>query len=326
MYVTNMKTLLLKIYPKKIKNAFERVIATSKSDTKKNHLAELFIISLSISVAIAWIFRFYLHPVPLFIISATATHYLFYIYYYLQSNTRAKSAENQLSEILEEIAIHLKSGSTTEKAIEKAIYEFNGPLVHEFNEVLKKLKAGSTIESALYHLKTTFNSDKIANTIDMLILGLKSGGELYDVLLLSATSLDDDFKTEKEIKTNVNSYIILIMSTISFGMPALFALANMLSIVIVERINSISVEDIDESVMPFSFMSKTTYIDLGFINGFSIAMIVTTVILGSFAIGLMRGAREQDGSRYIFIMLPIALSVYFSAKYILASLIGFLLP
>jgi hypothetical protein len=67
-------------------------------------------------------------------------------------------------------------------------------------------------------------------------------------------------------------------------------------------------------------------IDINFIRGFAIVLLLLSGVLSSLVLGLINSGEEKDGLKYIPILVPLSIAMYFltsfAVKFILSTFVG----
>lgn len=248
--------------------------------------------------------------------------FIFYIRLVLQADKRAREAENSLPDALQLMATNLRAGLTTDKAFLVSAREEFGSLNFEFKKVAKEIATGKDLSTSLSDMSKRIRSNIVARTIDLIIFGITSGGELASLLEESASSLRQQLLTKKQIHSSVFMYTIFIFIAVGFISPFLFSLSTVLT----EIMGSIlgGVEAIPTEVatkVPLAI--SAVLISSSFIKFFAITLIIISAILSSLVLGLINSGEEKDGLKYIPFLIVISLSVFFLVKIFIKGLLSF---
>lgn len=237
----------------------------------------------------------------------------------LQQSNKIRKMESVFPDFLQLVSSNLKAGITIEKALISSSRKEFAPLDTEINQLGKDIITGRQITRAMKDMSLRINSKKITKTINLLISGIKSGGDVATLLEETSTNLREREFVEKKSASNVLMYLIFIFFATSVGAPVLFALSTVLVDVMTQILSNIPAIDTSFSV-PFSLTSIS--VSSTFILYFSIVFLITTNILGSLVMGLVRKGEEKEGMRYMlpmvcisvvtFLLVRIFLSGYFS--------------
>jgi len=267
---------------------------------------------LEISLALLFILEF--------IAVLLIVHFFSYILLVLKADAKGRIIEDILPDALQLMSSNLKAGLTTDKALLLSARPEFGPFANELNIVGKEITMGKEIGSALEEMTKRIRSEKLQKTIAIIISGLRSGGELAALLHQTAQHLRSQKFVEERVKSSVLMYVIFIFSAIGFGAPLLFALSSFLVETLTKSLGAINIPA--ETASAFPVMLSKVSITTDFVLTYVLISLTTTCILGSIVIGLVRKGREREGLRYIPILLPITIGVFFLIRMIISNFLG----
>ncbi len=303
-----MYRIFAALYPRKIRMAyFDLIVYSNIKIDKTKFVSYLFLYNIAFSALIAAIFRSVLLFFGLFI----AFHIIIYFWLLVYSDKKAKFIEDVLPDALLLMSTNLRSGFTTDRALLLAARPEFGPLKDELNIVGRQITAGMPIENALQGIMKRVRSEKLVKTLNLIISGIRSGGELAELLQQTASDLKNQSLVDKKVRSSVFMYVIFIFIATMFGAPLLFAMSTFL----VETVyNTLKNVDIPANVaasysLPVAF--NTASLEPSFVINFVIAMLITSSIFGSFTMGLINKGREREGIKYIPVLLVGSIAFYF---------------
>jgi hypothetical protein len=97
--------------------------------------------------------------------------------------------------------------------------------------VSKKVMTGEDTEQALREFSQKYNSSVLKESIDLIIIGLRSGGEVADLIERIVENVKQASFLKKELIASIMSYVIFISLISLFIAPVLFSLSyNLLGI------------------------------------------------------------------------------------------------
>ncbi len=234
----------------------------------------------------------------------------------LEKYKKIRKMEEVFPDFLQFMSSNLRAGMTTDRALLMAARNEFYPLNLEISKVGKELMTGRDIESSLKGMSDRINSEKIRKTIELIVSGIQSGGNIAILLEETATNTREREFIQKRAASNVLMYVIFIFVAITVGAPALFGLSN----VLVEVLSSIlaKLPEVDANVnIPFTLTKINVPIE--FISYFSIVFIVAMGIIGSLVLGLIMKGEEREGVKYIIPVVAISAFVFFVIKVFLAK-------
>lgn len=319
------------LIPKGIINAFQKelnYVGISVNETRFVGFIALFGFGVAIAVAVNLYLFFEIQPVLSF-----ALAFLGFgggIYYWLNqiSGNEGKVVEKNMPDVLELIASNIKSGLTAERALFTSARPEFGALSEELKNASKEIMSGERIENALMALPQKIKSKSLERTIWLLVQGIKSGGEIADLLLQLGSDLREENSMNEEISANISMYVILIFAAALLGAPLLFGINSLIVGTIIEQTGSVNISP--QQMEEYSSMSTvgrfmglpTINITESFIIMFSILALIVTAIFASFTIGAMAAGSEKEGIKYIPIMLIGSIGLFFAVRIVLGGLLG----
>lgn len=238
---------------------------------------------------------------------------MFELMFNLKADNRAKEAEAALPDALELMATNLRAGLTTDKALLVSAREEFGPLNEEFKKVAKEIATGKDIIEALHGMAKRIKSPLVERTIQLIVFGITSGGELASLLEESAASLRQQYITKKQIYTSVLMYTIFIIVAVAFVAPLLFGLSSVLVETIQNTLAGIEAPPLEVTSQTPLAISPVT-LNINIIKFFSILLLVVTAFLSSFVLGLITKGEEKEGLKYIPLLIASSLIVFFVVR------------
>jgi len=326
------------IMPEKIRrNIRDYLIKTGKKDVDYGLYGVLFLLSIIVTIT-GYVFvvfpnlkdNTHIHLIFGSFISLTLVEFGLiavmilglWLYYELIIFKRTREIEAVLPDFLGEVSINLRAGMSFDKALWESIEPEFGVLEKEIEIVAKKVMTGEDTEEALAEFAKKYNSTLLKESMDMLVVGLKSGGNIADLIEKIVKNVKDASFLKKELVASVTSYIIFITITAIIISPVLFALSfNLMQIIqnLGEKITSTSSYDI----IPISLGKKS--IDP---KDFIIFSKISLVIISSISSMIVADLREgsiKAGLKYIVIFTPVAYFTYIIMLNLFTSIFGTLI-
>lgn len=318
-----MYRYLSKVYPTKIREDYYNLLLYSGIKIKPERLIGFvfvfgFLLALAMSFYIAVLFNVSL------VISFFSLFILFqlsvYFWLLLKADSKAKFVESILPDVLQLMSSNLRSGLTTDKALLLAARPEFGPFQDEINLVGKEITMGKEIDVALFDMSKRIRSERLNKTVDLIVAGLRAGGELAALLDQTARNLRREMLVDSRIRANVMMYVIFIFVAVCLGAPLLFGLSSFLVEVLTKILGSIQIPETASSSLPISFNSVS--ITPSFVIMFSIIFLITSSVLGSLTIGLISKGKERYGIKFIPILAVISLVVFILSRTAIKSMLG----
>lgn len=248
--------------------------------------------------------------------------FTFYIYYEFIIFKRTRKIEEVLPDFLEEVSINLRAGMSFDKALWNSIKPEFGILQNEIQIVAKKVMAGEDTEQALREFSTKYKSTLLEESMDMIIVGLRSGSNISEIIDKIVVSVKEAYYLNKELIASVTSYVIFISVIAVIISPLLFAL----SFNLMELIKSMSEKmssSASRGAISLSFgANKLNPKDFILFSKVSILIISG---ISSIIIADLREGSIKAGIKYVLIFMPTAYVVYVTMLTLLTSLFGILI-
>lgn len=310
-------------YPKSLRLKYKKLINCSGIKIHADRfMGFLIFMSICVSMAIAFFSAklIKIHLLIIFAVCFLAMQFLLYSLLMLRADAKGKFVEDILPDALQLMASNLRAGMTTDKALLLSARPEFGPLADELNIVGKETTMGKDLSKSLESMTERIMSEKLQKTILLITSGLRSGGELAALLSQTAQNLRTQKFVEEKVKSNVLMYVIFIFSAIGFGAPLLFALSSFLVETLSKSLGNINIPEETASQLPLT-LSKVS-ISPNFVITYAIISLITTSILGSIVLGLIRKGKEREGIKYIPILLLFTLGVFFLVRIIISNVFG----
>ena len=234
------------------------------------------------------------------------------------SNKRAAVAEEMLPDVLRLISSNLRAGIIPERAfIMSARAEF-GPLSEQIKEAGKALIVGESIDKAFKIIPQKINSSLLRKTINLIVEGVKKGGNLAPLLEHLAEDIKGSLMLRKDIKAHVTSYTMFIFLAIGVGSPILYAASIFLTETLIGLSTILPTDTISSGMLSFSLVGVNLTAD--FIFWYSVVLMIVAAIFGGILIGLIQEGKEFAGVKYVPILTVLELGIFYAIKFqLLAS-------
>jgi len=316
-----MYQLIVHLFPKKVRNHLYTIFTYSRvKGNREKLLGFFFIFSIGLALGLSFFISkfFQISFVLTLLASIIITQLSIYFMFSLKADATAKFVENILPDALQLMASNLRAGLTTDRALLLSARPEFGVLSEEINNIGKKITLGEDITNALTEMGKSFKSEKLKKTILLIVSGLRSGGELTDLLDQTAENLRQEKFLDEKIRTNVLMYVIFIFAAIGIGAPLLFGLSTFLVGVLEKNLELIELPE--TTSLPIT-LSKTP-ISSSFTITFALISLITTSILGSLVLGLISKGREKFGMKFVPLLIILTLSIFFLTRFLISSMLG----
>jgi len=323
------------VIPKGITEEFRRQLAYNKIEINENRFVGfLFIYGLFLGIGIganASLF-FEFSFIIAFLITFLAFVVIVYLILKMKSESTGKFVESVLPDALRLVASNMKSGLTTERALFVAGRPEFGALQTELKNASKRISSGEKTEFALFGISEKINSIVLGKTIWLITQGIKSGGQIANLLFQLSDDLKNQYSLEQEIKSNISMYILLILFAALFGAPLLFGVSTFIVEVLTNQLSNTPTIDLGSIQTSSKFnlikgfaTGNRELVSTEFILMFSMIMLVFTTLFSSLTIGVLNSGKETAGIRYMLPLLLGAFAVFFFSRALLAYFFGNLL-
>lgn len=287
----------------------------------------LFIITFLLTFRINLLFSFL---VSLSI--AVLTHIAFYFWLLSQASSRAKFVERILPDALLLIASNIRAGLTPDEALIASTREEFGPLAKGFRKASEKLITGSSTEEALKEIPKVVRSRVLDSTIDLIIDGIRSGGEMATLLESIADDLRNVELLKKEIRAIVRMYVIFIFLAGCIASPLIYSLVSYLLGTLAARWAAVPTTEIYRVPQLTGSLGGAEIrgggfglaprIDINLITNFFLMNLLVTNFFAGLIISLIETGSEKEGYKYVPITLSISLALFFLFRTVLISFLS----
>ncbi|MFH1290238.1 MAG: type II secretion system F family protein [Nanoarchaeota archaeon] len=227
---------------------------------------------------------------------------------------RIKKMEQAFPDFISLMASNLRAGMTIDRSLILSARKEFDPLDKEIMQVGKDILTAREITEALHDMGERINSEEIKKTLQLLISGIRSGGNLSVLLEQTAKNMRERIFVKKRAASNVLMYVIFIFFAVSIGAPLLFGLSSVLVEIMSNLFSGIAVGDANVN-LPFTLTEIN--VSTTFILYFSIVFIITSAVLASLILGLVSKGQEREGLRYTIVLIVLALTVFFVSRWFL---------
>lgn len=311
---------ILKLYPPKLRKNYEQNIKNAGiGKPLEVYYNSIFIKTVIVSLASSIIFYLFklspLYSLAVFVF----LNLFFYFRTSLKASTRIRKMEGVFPDVISLTASNLRSGTTIEKAfLLSARPEFD-PLDVEILKVGKDISTGKDVVSSLKIMGTKINSEKISKVVELIISGLRAGGNIADLLEQTSRNMKEKEVIERKIASTTLMYVIFIFFAVAVGAPVLFGLSSVLVEIVInlaQRVPDLSNTQMD---LPFTFSSIS--ISLNFVIYFALAFIILTDFISCFVIGLVNKGEGKTGLKFFIPILVISLALFFVIRSLLSKVL-----
>ncbi len=242
------------------------------------------------------------------------------VYFFLDYRIyrRTRELEDVLPDFLQLASANIAAGMPIDRALWYSIRPSFGVLAKEMEEVAKATMSGEDLETSLVKFTQRYESVLLKRSISILIEGLRSGGELADLLNKIALNIDEIKIMKKEMAANVTTYAIFIIAAAVAIAPALFALATQLLSIIVKITGSL---DLSSTSSMFALGPAV----VGHFTVFCYVMLVVSSAFGASIVSVIRNGNVLEGIKSIPLYALVAIVIYKVSALALGVVFGSLL-
>jgi Flp pilus assembly protein TadB len=210
---------------------------------------------------------------------------------------RKQKVEEVLPDFLQLVSSNVRAGMTIDQALWFAIRPRFGVLANEIEDVAKRTFSGEPLEDALARFAGKYDSKTLERSMNLLIEGLRAGGEIGDLLNKISTNIQETNLMKKEMAANVTTYVIFITFATVMAAPFLFGMAFQLIIVIQEVFSKVDISPGAVSGFPISISQGV--IDIGDFKAFAIVSLLVTSFFSAIIISAIKKGNIKGGVKYI---------------------------
>ena len=241
-----------------------------------------------------------------------------YIWLSLSADGKGKFVDTILPDALQLMAMNMKAGMTTDRALLQAARPEFGPLERELSKAGKQVLSGKEIKYALSEIPKGIKSGVLDRTIRLIVEGIESGGEISALLEQTAEDIQSTRLVQSEIQANVMMYAIFIFFAVGIGAPLLYGISTYLVEILSKQFSLFQISDTMISSM--QFMGGKISIDTGFLILFTLVSLAVTSVFGGLIIGMIKGGRSKDGIKYIPMLMLLSFAVFFAVRSMVAGM------
>jgi archaeal flagellar protein FlaJ len=247
---------------------------------------------------------------------------ILFMYLDIRMYRYVREIEEYLPDFLQLASANISAGMTVDRALWYAVRSKYGILAVEMENVAKATIAGEDLESALHKFGRKYDSRMLKETINLIVEGIQSGGEMADLLNKLSTNIKETQLMRKEIAASVTTYAIFIGVATVLAAPALFALSTELLTIIQQIFGSIQMDNSAGMSGMFSFNFSGESIKISDFKKFAVLVLVISSFFSAAIIGVIRKGSVKDSLKTIPIFIVVSLALYFIAVKAFAVLLG----
>jgi flagellar protein FlaJ len=233
---------------------------------------------------------------------------------------RRQKLEEVLPDFLQLVSSNIRAGMTTDQALWYAVRPRFGVLAKEIEEVAKRTFAGEPLDDALQHFVRKYDSKTLERSINLLVEGMRAGGEVGELLNKIAGNIQETNIMKKEMAASVTTYIIFISFATIIAAPFLFGMAYQLIIVIQEVFSRVNITPGTNAGFPLT-ISKGVISTTDF-KIFAVSSLLITSFFSSIIIAAIKKGDIKGGIKYIPMFMVSSLALFFIILKIFTYFVG----
>ncbi len=250
--------------------------------------------------------------------------FLFNIYFYfrvsIKTSARIKKMEKVFPDVISLMSSNLRAGITIDRAFLLSARPEFSPLDQEILKAGKEVATGKDIIKAFTEMGKRIDSEKISKVVTLINSGLRSGGNISDLLEQTASNMKEKEFIEKRASSSILMYVIFIYFAVGIGAPVLFSLSTILVDVVINISSKVPVIENASYNLPFAFTQVS--ISSQFIIYFTLLFIIVTDFISCIVVGLVNKGDGKVGLKYFFPLLAFSLFIFFTIRFILSGFLS----
>ncbi len=239
----------------------------------------------------------------IFLLFALVTPSLSTVLYIIRKKQRRKDKiEKDIPNFLRQIASLLKAGMGTESALVELSNTTKGPLNDELKRAIIEMRLGNSFNHALLGIANRTDSINLKQAFQIIIRGKESGGNLANILEIVANDLKESIALKKERKASVMMSVMFLLISSIIAAPFALGMIQLYS-EFIEKIGKINPL---RGVIPIA----------------SMGYIIIHSILVSILLGIVIYSDSKQGIKYMLLIVPSSLIVYYLSKFLFMHIMG----
>ncbi|RAP51462.1 MAG: hypothetical protein BZ138_05165 [Methanosphaera sp. rholeuAM270] len=225
---------------------------------------------------------------------------IFYVYY--KNEKRLEEIELELPDYLRQLSSLIKVGLGLESALNELTKTVNNSLNDEIKRALLETSFGRPFDEALMDIANRNTSDNLKHSFGLIIHSWYSGGNLSEVLESMANDLSDTIMLKKERKAGVMMSVMFLIISSVVATPFCLGMIRLYTDFISKSGRTNPLTD----VIPIS----------------SMGYVIIQSVLVSILIGIVMYSDSKKGIKYILVLVPLSILVYYISQMFLNGIMG----
>jgi pilus assembly protein TadC len=247
---------------------------------------------------------------------------IFFIYIDLKIYKRQREVELVFPDFLQLAAANINAGLPIDRALWYAIRPKFGVLAKEMELVAKSTMVGEKLDKALIQFSERYDSPNIKRALNLLLVGLESGGEIGDLLTRIAINMRETEIIKKEMASNVMTYVIFILFATLGAAPFLFALTSELIVIMNSIFSNINISEGGSFGGIGGMLTSGNSISIVDYQIFAIVSVIISSIFSAIIISVIQKGNAKEAFKKIPLYVLIGVTNYFVSYNLLHLMLG----
>lgn len=256
-------------------------------------------------------------------------------------NSRVSQIDDSIPDVLKHMAAVLKSGGTTESALEEVAISDYGPLSVDLKVALKQLKEGRSFDDVLMDSAVKTGSKIFKRCITIILDARKAGAGLSDVMYSIADDAKEIIRVRRERVSRTTMHVMflyissLLLSPFIFGFSLSIVCYMGSGMVAASGQSSVAVPPtvLPHLKAPFCESKQLVFdassnscvppgVDLAWLNLLLTLFLSAQAVVSLLAVGIIRDGKPLKYALYIPMMVLLTILVFEGGKLFSAFVIG----
>jgi Flp pilus assembly protein TadB len=320
--MTYIPKIITKLIPKKTGNSMNQQLIYAGVEMTADEVISVTLVYSVVVAVIAYLIAIVLDAPQIItlivVVAAGATVWILpLVLLSILTTNRTNAVEETLPDILSMVAQNMKAGMTSYNALWSAARPEFGPLAIEIQDVAKATLTGIPLTDALIGMTNHVRSTKLPRSIRLIIQGMKSGGDLPQVLQAITIDMRREQNLKKQMAAETSAHAIFIIFAIMIGAPLLFSVSFQFITIFSTMMTKLNVEDLSKNAPASMVTLSPMAITPDFFNFYAILILAISGFFAAMLVGILRTGNPISGiaSTPAFVAIPIA--VFYAMKFAL---------
>ena len=311
----------LKFYPKVFREKYAKIIDKSGEKHSPERYHNRIVIATLVFSILSIILFYYLKINLVFsFLVFILLNIFFYFRVSLKATARIKKMEKVFPDVISLMSSNLRAGITIDRSFLLSARPEFSPLDQEILKAGKEVSTGKDIVMAFNEMSKRIGSEKISKVIILINSGLRSGGNISDLLEQTSANMKEKEFIEKRAASSILMYVIFIFFAVGVGAPVLFSLSTIIVDVVINISSKVPVAENASYSLPFAFSQVA--ISPGFIISFALIFIIVTDFISCIVIGLVNKGDGKSGLKYFIPLVLFSLIIFFTIRILISGFLS----